>query len=211
MLCFRVHFIPLSATYKEIYNILAYFSGPTPSTLLSAVNSTSSSLSSASPSSPSPPSPPSPPSSHSSSSSRDRGNVLSEYALAALENQEVLQYTKEGRELLRNVEAERRLKRIARAGKEWKRTLGRKVDMEGVYMLPLPFLFYYFPSLFFVYAPLFFVSAFFLFFLSSSVCMRRVEVPSCRLFVLAGWRSRVKRSSKLDFADHDNPQFNPSP
>jgi hypothetical protein len=29
------------------------------------------------------------------------------------------------------VDAERRLRRIARAGKEWKRTMGRKVDMEG--------------------------------------------------------------------------------
>ncbi|KAF9446462.1 glycosyltransferase family 90 protein, partial [Macrolepiota fuliginosa MF-IS2] len=43
-----VHFIPLSATYKEIYNIHAYFSGPTPSTLL-ATNATS--YSSSSPSS----------------------------------------------------------------------------------------------------------------------------------------------------------------
>lgn len=43
----------------------------------------------------------------------------------------MMQLTKEGRELLRNVDAERRLKRIARAGKEWKRTMGRKVDMEG--------------------------------------------------------------------------------
>jgi len=32
---------------------------------------------------------------------------------------------------LKSVDADRRLKRIARAGKEWKRTMGRKVDMEG--------------------------------------------------------------------------------
>jgi len=32
---------------------------------------------------------------------------------------------------LTSVDADRRLKRIARAGKEWKRTMGRKVDMEG--------------------------------------------------------------------------------
>jgi len=32
---------------------------------------------------------------------------------------------------LKSVNADRRLKRIARAGKEWKRTMGRKVDMEG--------------------------------------------------------------------------------
>lgn len=112
---FRVHFIPLSASYKEIYNILAYFSGPTPSTLLSA-NSTINS---------------SPDAASSSIPLLSGGNVLSSYALAALENQEVLRLTKEGREMLRSVDAERRLKRIARAGKEWKRTMGRKVDMEG--------------------------------------------------------------------------------
>ncbi len=103
----RVHFIPLSVTYKEIYNILAYFSGPTPSVLISANGTLSSSKLSAADSS------------------------LSSYAIEALQDQKVLQSTKEGRERLRSVDAERRLKRIARAGKEWKRTMGRKVDMEG--------------------------------------------------------------------------------
>jgi len=39
------------------------------------------------------------------------------------------------------VDADRRLKRIARAGKEWKRTMGRKVDMEGRCCFLLFFLF----------------------------------------------------------------------
>jgi hypothetical protein len=108
-----VHFIPLSTGYKEIYNILAYFSGPTLSTLIAANSSLSLTTSTQ------------------SSPSLGAGNTLSNFARVALENQEVLQLTSEGRELLRNVEAERRLKRIARAGKEWKRTMGRKVDMEG--------------------------------------------------------------------------------
>ncbi|XP_006455077.1 hypothetical protein AGABI2DRAFT_226352 [Agaricus bisporus var. bisporus H97] len=85
-----VHFIPLSASYNEIYNIIAYFSGPTPSTLLAASFDDLSS-------------------SHFASSSSNA-----------------------------TVDAERRLRRIARAGKEWKRTMGRKVDMEAyVYRLCL--------------------------------------------------------------------------
>jgi len=51
-----------------------------------------------------------------------------EYAREALQDQEALR--REQKELA-SVEADRRLKRIARAGKEWKRTMGRKVDMEG--------------------------------------------------------------------------------
>jgi len=81
-----VHFIPLSSTYKEIYNIHAYFSGPTQSTL-EAANST-------------------------------------QAMVPARQRQ--------------TVEADRRLRRIARAGKRWKQTIGRKVDMEAyVYRLCL--------------------------------------------------------------------------
>jgi hypothetical protein len=75
----RLHYIPLSQSYKELYNIHAYFSGPTPS-MLTAANSTSQ-----------------PPS---------------------------------GPETL-DTAGEKRLKRIARAGRQWKRTIGRKVDMES--------------------------------------------------------------------------------
>ncbi|KDR66413.1 hypothetical protein GALMADRAFT_259158 [Galerina marginata CBS 339.88] len=81
-----VHFIPLSSSYKEIYNIHAYFSGATQATLEIA-NSTSAIL---------------PP------------------------------------EQRRSVEGDKRLRRIARAGKRWKQTIGRTVDMEAyVYRLCL--------------------------------------------------------------------------
>ncbi|TFK52833.1 glycosyltransferase family 90 protein [Heliocybe sulcata] len=80
-----LHFIPLSSTYKEIYNIHAFFSGPSPSTLAAA-------------------------------------NVS-----APLDNRAAQ-------------EGDRRLRRIARAGKHWKRTIGRKVDMEVyVYRLCLEY------------------------------------------------------------------------
>ncbi|KAF8240096.1 hypothetical protein L208DRAFT_1420477 [Tricholoma matsutake] len=74
-----VHFIPLSSSYNEIYNIHAYFSGPTQSAL-EAVNSTQLQV----------------------PAERRRGSV----------------------------EGERRLRRIARAGKHWKKTIGRTIDME---------------------------------------------------------------------------------
>jgi hypothetical protein len=39
-----------------------------------------------------------------------------------------------------SVEGERRLRRIARAGKQWKKTIGRTIDMEGEFY-PLLFTF----------------------------------------------------------------------
>ncbi|TFK32162.1 capsular associated protein [Crucibulum laeve] len=81
-----VHFIPLSSSYREMYNIIAYFSGPTQSALES-LNSTS------------------------------------------------LELPKDRR---RPVEGDVRLRRIARAGKQWKQTMGRTIDMEAyVYRLCL--------------------------------------------------------------------------
>ena len=79
LIVFRVHFIPLSSTYKEIYNIYAFFSGPT-THILQAANSTQ--------------------------------------LLIAPEEREV-------------GEGDSHLRRIARAGKQWKKTIGRTVDMEG--------------------------------------------------------------------------------
>ncbi|KAF8624337.1 hypothetical protein AX17_007165 [Amanita inopinata Kibby_2008] len=79
-----VHFIPLSTSYKEIYNIYSYFTGPTKS-MLEAANST-----------------------------------LAEIAISER----------------RSTEGDKRLRRIARAGKQWKGTMGRKVDME-VYLYRL--------------------------------------------------------------------------
>lgn len=75
----RLHYIPLSASYKEIYNIHAFFSGA-PLSALEAANSTTLNL---------------------NSSKR------------------------------RSIEGDRRLRRIARAGKQWKKTIGRTADMEG--------------------------------------------------------------------------------
>lgn len=72
-----VHFIPLSPTYKEIYNIFTHFSGPTQA-MLEAVNST--------------------------------------LALVPLEE--------------RKSPEDANLKKIAMAGKEWKNTIGRTLDME---------------------------------------------------------------------------------
>lgn len=76
----RVHFVPLSASYREIYNIHAYFSGPTRAAL-EAANST-------------------------------------QLLVPAVQRRG-------------SVEGDRRLRRIARAGKQWKKTIGRTIDMEG--------------------------------------------------------------------------------
>jgi hypothetical protein len=76
----RLHFVPLSATYKEIYNIYAFFNGPTQS-MLNRVNS---SLALFSP--------------------EERAGMWPE---------------------------DERARKIAQAGKEWKRTMGRTLDMEG--------------------------------------------------------------------------------
>ncbi|KZT65002.1 glycosyltransferase family 90 protein [Daedalea quercina L-15889] len=80
-----LHYIPLSQSYQEIYNIHAFFSGA-PLSALQAVNST---------------------------------------ALSTPR---------------RPTDGDRRLRRIARAGKQWKRTVGRRVDMEAyVYRLCLEY------------------------------------------------------------------------
>ena len=76
-----MHFIPLSQSYQEIYNIHAFFSGATEATLRAA-------------------------------------------------NATALTLPAEQRST-RSVDGDRRLRRIARAGKQWKRTIGRRVDMEG--------------------------------------------------------------------------------
>lgn len=75
----RLHYIPLSNSYQEIYNIHAFFSGATEATLRAA-------------------------------------------------NSTTLELSLEER---RPADGDRRLRRIARAGKQWRRTFGRKEDMEG--------------------------------------------------------------------------------
>ncbi|KAF8145510.1 hypothetical protein K438DRAFT_1781928 [Mycena galopus ATCC 62051] len=209
-----VHYIPLSATYAEIYNIVAYFSGPPPSTLRAAGI-------------PVPPISPSSPSSGSSDSQTsygafrgstyrapgpvddapedetaaglgmgadgvkggagaDGGSVpvgeqgtgtgasdaqkkkkpgVVERPLEQVERrgvvvdtrkqdsaaawmqdpakQQALQQEVQAQEALRSAaqeEGDRRLRRIARAGKQWKNTIGRTIDMEVyVYRLALEY------------------------------------------------------------------------
>lgn len=75
----RLHYIPLSTSYAEIYNIHAFFSGGT-SDALAVVNSTAQHLP---------------------------------------QKQRI------------PLDGDKRLRRIARAGKHWKNTIGRRVDMEG--------------------------------------------------------------------------------
>jgi hypothetical protein len=75
----RLHYIPLSTSYAEIYNIHAFFSGGTPEAL-AVVNST-------------------------------------------------VQHLPRRQQI--PLDGDKRLRRIARAGKNWKNTMGRQVDMEG--------------------------------------------------------------------------------
>ncbi|KAI0265424.1 hypothetical protein BC834DRAFT_825063 [Gloeopeniophorella convolvens] len=83
-----LHYIPLSTSYGEIYNIHAFFSGGTPDALVAA-NSTLQGL---------------------------------------------------PWEQRKPLDGDRRLRRIARAGKNWKNTIGRRVDMEAyVYRLCLEY------------------------------------------------------------------------
>lgn len=83
-----LHYIPLSSSYKEIYNIHAFFSGPSESALLASNSS----------------------------------------ALALPPAQR------------KSLDGDRKLRRIARAGKQWKKTIGRQVDMEAyVYRLCLEY------------------------------------------------------------------------
>ena len=90
----RLHYIPISQSYAELYNIHAYFSGPSPST----INATSSVLRNFT-------SPRPPPNSTSTTTWPHEGD--------------------------------RRLRQIARAGRQWKKTMTRREDMEGKSSRPL--------------------------------------------------------------------------
>ena len=80
-----LHYIPVSQMYEEIYNIFAFFSGPTRS-MMDAANAT-------------------------------RGL----YQSAGL--------------LQRGLDGDAELKKIAKAGREWMFTAGRKIDMESESLL----------------------------------------------------------------------------
>lgn len=91
-------------SYKEIYNIHAYFAGPSKG-MLKALNESYPELVASYA--------PSPPSDTSDSTSTAPSGKLSKRGVNALNG---------GDEALR---------RIAKAGRKWKNTLARKVDMEG--------------------------------------------------------------------------------
>ncbi|KAJ7028040.1 hypothetical protein C8F04DRAFT_1266432 [Mycena alexandri] len=122
-----VHYIPLSAAYTEIYNVVSYFSGPPPAALRAANLSSDASFRG---------SPYNPPSIYSqdgpirrdvgSESPVDHKNPQVDPSIAPLRGAAQ--------------EGDRRLRRIARAGKHWKQTTGRTVDMEVyVYRLALEY------------------------------------------------------------------------
>ncbi|KAJ7489099.1 capsular associated protein [Mycena latifolia] len=128
-----VHYIPLSATYAEIYNIVAYFSGPAPSVLRAAnLSATTASREYA-------------PASGSLFSAAHKHLLPKNGGVRRreLEDDEVAEREGEGQVLLRSLaqeEGDRRLRRIARGGKQWKRTMGRTIDMEVyVYRLALEY------------------------------------------------------------------------
>lgn len=81
----RLHYIPLSMDYNELYNIFAYFSGPTGSMTKGVT------------------------------SKPDMRIVGGDY------------YTSSG---------DHQLRKIALAGRKWKRTIARKIDMDSGFFRP---------------------------------------------------------------------------
>nr|GAT43851.1 predicted protein [Mycena chlorophos] len=121
-----VHYIPLSAAYSEIYNVVAYFSGPAPAVLNAAGLSSLISSSATGYTYFGAPSP--------EQQEYHEGDP-DEDATRAQERRVAL--VQAGQQ---SSEGDRRLRRIARAGKQWKATMGRKVDMEVyVYRLALEY------------------------------------------------------------------------
>ncbi|KAL1742015.1 glycosyltransferase family 90 protein [Schizophyllum fasciatum] len=110
-----VHFIPLSTSYRELYNIHAYYSGPSEATMEAYKASLV--------------------------SDEDEDEASTERADGA-ESEEgageaQMVYDDASRVGRwpppagpRNPEGDAKLRRIARAGREWKKTMGRRVDME---------------------------------------------------------------------------------
>jgi hypothetical protein len=84
----RLHYIPISQSYAELYNIHAYFSGPSPNTVNAA------------------------------------RSVLRNFTAPRPPPDSTSQTT-------RPHEGDRRLRQIARAGRQWKKTMTRREDMEG--------------------------------------------------------------------------------
>ncbi|KAJ7727739.1 hypothetical protein B0H16DRAFT_1665594 [Mycena metata] len=120
-----VHYIPLSAAYMEIYNVVSYFSGPPPAALRAANLSSDVAFRG---------SPYNPPSIF-SQDGPIRRDVGSKSPLEHKNSSQTAPLLGAAQE-----EGDRRLRRIARAGKNWKQTIGRTVDMEVyVYRLALEY------------------------------------------------------------------------
>ncbi|KAJ6598165.1 hypothetical protein DFH09DRAFT_1243772 [Mycena vulgaris] len=118
-----VHYIPLSAAYAEIYNVVSYFSGPAPSVLRAANLSVTPAHTSGS-----------------SLSAAQRRSQRRQFEDAEAQEAADANADAEPARSPTQEEGDRRLRRIARAGKQWKRTMGRTIDMEVyVYRLALEY------------------------------------------------------------------------
>nr|GAT49505.1 predicted protein [Mycena chlorophos] len=139
-----VHYIPLSPSYAEIYNIVTYFSGPSPAVLSAAGlsgNTTAGYFGA--------------PRDDAYDDDDDEWDEEEDWDVDhddpmhdhAYEEAQALERQRLRAEMRTAVNQSRasgegdvRLRRIARAGKQWKSTMGRKVDMEVyVYRLALEF------------------------------------------------------------------------
>ncbi|KAL1670188.1 glycosyltransferase family 90 protein [Schizophyllum commune] len=116
-----VHFIPLSTSYRELYNIHAYYSGPSEATMEAYKVSLADEE-------------------EDSEDGAGHGDGESESGEAQMvydDASRVAQWPPVG---ARNVEGDRKLRKIAKAGREWKKSMGRLVDMElYVYRLCLEY------------------------------------------------------------------------
>jgi hypothetical protein len=165
-----VHYIPLSATYSEIYNIVAYFSGPPPSALRAAQLADPNTASAFRGSTYRAPGLADAPDSETGAglgaahgrldlnktgqSNPRLGSPVGEVERPEeqVERRGVVEgkgkgkrdvplNNREQQQPVRSAaqeEGDRRLRRIARAGKQWKQTIGRTVDMESMLCSLLP-------------------------------------------------------------------------
>ncbi|KAJ7712685.1 capsular associated protein [Mycena metata] len=142
-----VHYIPLSAAYAEIYNIVAYFSGPPPAVLRAANLSSAAAPFHGSPHRADPPVLEEPaeltPGDAWESDMPAWKDVRRSVERGAKREVDKVNAPEQEVALVRGAaqeEGDRRLRRIARAGKQWKRTMGRTIDMEVyVYRLALEY------------------------------------------------------------------------
>ncbi|KAF7313183.1 CAP10 domain-containing protein [Mycena kentingensis (nom. inval.)] len=148
-----VHYIPLSASYSEVYNVVSYFSGPSPSVLQAAGLPVPRTGYYGAP----------PAEDGWENEDRDADEAVADVdgdlaeqskdARLALPRRASVLHPLEKRQhspgqvalgergrSTASGDGDRRLRRIARAGKQWKATMGRKIDMEVyVYRLAIEY------------------------------------------------------------------------